>query len=362
MINDIEDADIVVDCLYGSGLKGKLNKDIELIKQINSIKAYKIACDIPSGIDDSGNISDEVFKADITITMGALKLSLFSDKAKDFIGKIKVSDLGISSKLYENKSNIYLLEENDLSLPHRKIEDTHKYSYGHSMVLSGETFGAGLLSAKASLSFGCGAVSILKNEDILKYDESIMYKDNIPKNITAIVFGMGLGKYKDKYIDMVLKVDKPLVIDADMFYEESILKFLDRDNVILTPHPKEFVSLLNITDIANIDIITLQENRYLWVEKFMQKYPNICLLLKGANSIISHQDKIYINNQGSSKLSKAGSGDVLAGLIVSLLAQGHSPLESAINGSLAHAIAGKNVSKNNYALKPNDIIKEIDNL
>ena len=359
---EIMDSDIIVDCLYGSGLKGKLNKDIELIKKINSIKAYKIACDIPSGISSDGSISDEVFKANITITMGALKLSLFGDKAKDFIGEIEVSNLGISNKAYEDKSDIYLLEESDLLLPTRNTQNSHKYSYGHSMILSGELFGAGLLSAKASLSFGCGAVSILKNKDILKYDESIMYKNDIPSNISAIVFGMGLGKYKDSYIDMVLKMDKPLVIDADMFYEKRILEFLTRSNIVLTPHPKEFISLLKISNIADIGVDELQENRYLWVEKFMQKYSNVCLLLKGANSIIAYKDKMYINTTGSSKLSKAGSGDVLSGLIVSLLSQGYSTIKSAINSSLAHSLASKKVPKNNYALNPNDIIKEIDNL
>ncbi len=140
---DIKNADIIVDCLYGSGLKGKLNKDIELLKKLNHINAYKIACDIPSGIDSDGNTSDEVFRADTTITMGALKLSLFSDKAKDYIGKLQVADLGISNKAYANTSNIFLLEKDDLLLPNRQTQDTHKYSYGHSMVLSGELFGAG---------------------------------------------------------------------------------------------------------------------------------------------------------------------------------------------------------------------------
>lgn len=113
-ISNIKEADIIVDCLYGSGLKGKLNKDTALIKQLNNLKGYKIACDIPSGIDGSGNLSDEVFKANTTITMGALKLSLFSDKAKDYIGNIEVANLGISSNIYANESNINLLELNDL--------------------------------------------------------------------------------------------------------------------------------------------------------------------------------------------------------------------------------------------------------
>ena len=355
--------DIVIDCLYGSGLKGELKEDISLIEQMNNLKAYKIACDVPSGLSCEGYISNTTFKADTTITMGAMKLSLFSDKAKEYIGEIKVANLGLSNKAYEEKSNIYLLEPNDLCLPFRKNKNTHKYSYGHCMVFGGELFGAGLLSAKASLSFGCGAVSIMKNKDILKYDESIMYKDEIPSNTSAIVFGMGLGKYKNDYIEQILKTNIPLVIDADMFYQEEIKLFLDKENIVLTPHPKEFISLLKITKIATkLSIDELQNNRFHYAQKFTSKYPNITLLLKGANSIITQNNKIYINSQGSSKLSKAGSGDVLSGLIASLLAQGYSPIHSAINASLAHALAGNKSKQNNYALNPKDIIKQIGKL
>ncbi|MCG3719010.1 bifunctional ADP-dependent NAD(P)H-hydrate dehydratase/NAD(P)H-hydrate epimerase, partial [Aliarcobacter butzleri] len=96
--------------------------------------------------------------------------------------------------------------------------------------------------------------------------------------------------------------------------------------------------------------------------KFSKKYPKTVLLLKGANVIIAQNEKLYVNSFGSAVLSKGGSGDVLSGLIGSLLAQGYKPLDAAISASLAHTLAAKNYKKNNYSLSPQDLIEEINNL
>jgi hydroxyethylthiazole kinase-like uncharacterized protein yjeF len=133
-------------------------------------------------------------------------------------------------------------------------------------------------------------------------------------------------------------------------------------NIVLTPHPKEFVSLLKLCDIADISVEELQNNRFLYVKEFCKKYPNVVLLLKGANVIISSNEKIYVNSFGNATLSKGGSGDVLSGLIGSLLAQGYNSLDAAINASLAHAMAARNYPKNNYSLTPSDLVEEIRKL
>ena len=122
------------------------------------------------------------------------------------------------------------------------------------------------------------------------------------------------------------------------------------------------VSLLALSNIANIDIKTLQENRFFYVKEFCKKYPKTTLLLKGANVIISQNEKIYINTLGKARLSKGGSGDVLSGLVASLLAQGYEALNAAICGSLAHTLASNRVKKSSYALKPQDIIKGVEKL
>ena len=140
------------------------------------------------------------------------------------------------------------------------------------------------------------------------------------------------------------------------------LELLQRSNIVLTPHPKEFTQVLRICGIADIDVATLQNNRFEYVEQFCNKYPNAVLVLKGSNVIIGHKDEFFINPHGTVALAKGGSGDVLSGLIGALLSQGVDPLESAIQASLAHAIASQNFPKNNYALTPFDLIESITTL
>ena len=361
IVKEIFQADIIVDCLFGSGLNKKLiEEDTSLLQNLNSFNSYKIACDIPSGIDTLGQVKTIAFEADTTITMGALKTSLFSDIAKDYVGEIIVANLGVQREVYEIETNKYLLDESDMKLPFRNKKNAHKGTYGHLNVYVGDKKGAGIISSKAAFGFGVGLVSAISHENLdLPYH--IMQTQNISENCTAIAIGMGLGKYETNEIREILNSKIPKIIDADLFYDKIVLECFNQE-VVLTPHPKEFVSLLKLCDIANITIDELQNNRFLYVEKFCQKYPNVVLLLKGTNVIISQKDKLYVNSFGSAVLSKGGSGDVLSGLIGSLLAQGYKPLDSAITASLAHAIAGRNYSKNNYSLIPSDLVEEVKKL
>jgi len=361
IVSELENTDIIVDCIFGSGLNKPLDSEaISLIKKINNIEAIKIACDIPSGIFNDGKLDSVAFYADITITMGALKTSLFSDTAKDYVGKIKVADLGIQRKLYETNTNKYLLEKKDLKLPFRNIQNSHKGSYGHLNVVAGCKKGAGIIAAKAAFGFGAGIVSVVCHENLdLPYH--IMQTHFISENCTAIAIGMGLGKYETEEIKKILSKDVKKIVDADLFYDELLLEVLDED-IVLTPHPKEFCSLLKICDIADIKIDELQNNRIKYVEKFCLKYPKVVLLLKGTNVIISQGENLYINTFGTAVLSKGGSGDVLSGLVGSLLAQGYEPLDAAINASLAHALAAANFKRNDYSLIPSDLIEEVRRL
>jgi len=355
----ITKADVVVDCLFGSGLNRDLNeKSISIIEKMNQINAHKIACDIPSGINTLGQITTKAFYSNTTITMGALKKSLFTDASKEYVGNIRVSNLGIQRKSYETKSNTYLLDKKDLKLPLRDNKISNKGTYGHLSVVIGEKEGAGLLCAQSGFSFGCGLISVIV--DVLKkLPNSIMQNKKLPLNTTAVCIGMGLGQ---KYSKSLLLNDIPKVIDADLFYDVNILESLKQKDLILTPHPKEFCSLLKITKIANISVKELQNNRFKYVNLFCKKYKNVVLLLKGTNVLIGRGKKIFINRFGTAVLSKGGSGDVLCGLIGSLLAQGYSPLDAAINGSLAHTLSSSNYSGNNYSMTPEDLIEEIKKL
>jgi len=351
--DDILECDVLVDSIVGTGFKGEFDSKIQdIIEKMNESKSYKIACDVPS----------KGFTADSTLTMGALKKSMFLDNVKDSMGEIEVLDLGISREIYEGETNWNVLDMDDLILPQRDKKDSHKGSFGHLALACGEKSGASILSALSAFRFGAGLVTLVgfKDESI---PYSVMYSHEIPLNATALALGMGLGdEFSDKEMLKFLDNRLPMICDADIFSMDVILEILSRENLVLTPHPKEFVSLLKITNLVDITTEELQKNRFEYVEMFCKKYPKTTLLLKGANVIIGQKDKFYINPHGTSKLAKGGSGDVLSGLVGALLAQGFSCLESAINASLAHTQLALNYKGADFSLTPEDLILEIGSL
>ena len=355
--NGLNGAKCVIDGLFGSGLNRNLDENhIELISKINKSSIYTIACDVPSGLSNDGKVLGACVKADTTITMGARKLGLYSDAAKDFVGKIKVASLGISAQNYECESGYYLLEKFDLVLPNRKNQCVNKGDFGHAFIISGEHIGASKLCAKAAFAFGTGLVSVI-DEQGLNLPTHIMQASKISEKMNAGAVGMGLGKKGVEELEVQILKGKKLVLDADIFYSAKVLDILD-ENCVLTPHPKEFCSLLRLCNIADIDIKTLQENRFAYARAWSEKFKAV-LVLKGANTIIAKDGQIYIMPYGKNILAKGGSGDVLSGLVLALLAQGYEPLDAAISATLAHALSLKNFKKNSYALSPTDIIKGV---
>lgn len=361
VVDDICECDVIVDSLFGSGLSRNLDTQAQdMLKVLNSLNGYKISCDIPSGIKLDGHVDGIAFEANETITMGALKTALFSDQAKDYVGNISIANLGIQRELYETTTSTYVLEKADLKLPLRNKKNSHKGTFGHLNVIVGCKKGAGIIAANAAFGFGAGLVSVVTHEELdLPYH--IMQAHNVTDNCSAIAIGMGLGNYEKAEVKEILNREIPMIIDADLFHEEVILEVLNKE-VILTPHPKEFCALLSLCGFGKTTIEQLQNNRIKYVKAFMQKYPKVVLLLKGANVLIAHQKEIFINPYGSEKLAKGGSGDVLSGLIGSLLAQGYCALDAACSASLAHVMAAQNYSKNNYSMTPSDLVEEIKKL
>lgn len=361
---ELNECDVLVDALFGTGFSGEFNYEAKAVMQtINHLNAYKIACDIPSGIKPNGECDKDTFVADITLTMGALKKSMFTDTAKEFVGKIRVLDLGVTRSIYEGKSNWNLLDMDDLQLPFRDQKNTHKGDFGHLAVLGGEKPGASMMSGLSALKFGTGLVTMVSDHEPFNMPYSMMHSLKNPKNTTALALGMGLGtEFDKKVLDLFLDNSLPLIADADIFCMDIIFEILKRKNVVLTPHPKEFISLLKITKIADITIDELQNNRFKYSEVFCKQYPNATLLLKGANVIIGQNDKFFINAYGTSALSKGGSGDVLSGLIGSLLAQGYSSIDATINASLSHTKLVQNYNGADFSLTPDDLIQGIGNL
>ncbi|GHR60399.1 bifunctional NAD(P)H-hydrate repair enzyme Nnr [Helicobacter pylori] len=357
--NEYLECDVLIDCVIGSAFKGGLEPFLDF-ESLSQKARFKIACDIPSGIDSKGRVDKRAFKADTTISMGAIKSCLLSDRAKDYIGELKVGNLGVFNQTYEIPTDTFLLEKSDLKLPLRDKKNAHKGDYGHAHVLLGKHSGAGLLSALSALSFGSGVVSVQALECEITSNNKpleLVFCENFPNPLSAFALGMGLeGFPKDfnKWLELA-----PCVLDAGVFYHKEVLQALEKE-VVLTPHPKEFLSLLKLVGI-NISMLELLDNKLEIARDFSQKYPKVVLLLKGANTLIAHQGRVFINILGSVALAKAGSGDVLAGLILSLLSQNHTPLDATINASLAHAIASLEF-KNNYALTPLDLIEKIKRL
>ena len=353
--NEITSADCIIDGIFGSGLNKPISAEIcEILSLANSAKSLRIAVDIPSGIDKSGRILGCAFCADLTIAMGALKLALFSDGAKDQVGRIKVANLGISRSNFEGRSEYFLLQKSDLKLPLRRKQNTNKGDFGHTYVVSGQMSGAAQMAALAAHAIGSGLVSVV-SEKPLNLSPILMQKSSFDA-ARVVVCGCGL---RERKIDLAALRGKSCVIDADLCYEREILSLLDANsNLILTPHPKEFCSLLKIAGIADLSVSELQERRFELARAWSDKFSGV-LVLKGANTLIAQAGIIYVCDKGSATLAKGGSGDVLAGLIGGLLAQGYSPLQASICGVLAHALAARAFAKNSYALNPLDLIEEV---
>ena len=364
--NETKSIDIVIDALFGAGLDRELDTESRsLVEEMNRLEGFKIACDIPSGIGADGRLLPVAFKADTTITMGALKEALYLDEAKDFVGEIICVDLGVDRLLYEGDSDAFVLDKTDMCLPSRSSQTTNKGSFGHAAMLCGDKEGAAIMSGSAASRFGAGLVTLVVHEKV-SAPHYLMTATVPPAGTTALAVGMGLGESFDSAFiqKYVVKRDTPLLLDADSFYSEELLSALENKtrSIVLTPHPKEFASLWKITMGEGVTIAEIQENRFSFAREFSKKYPSVVLLLKGSNMLIVHQNRMWINPLGSNKLSKGGSGDVLSGLIVALLAQGYDAVDAAMQGSLALAAAAENYEGASFSMLSTDLVDEIATL
>jgi hydroxyethylthiazole kinase-like uncharacterized protein yjeF len=363
------EADIIVDALFGAGLSRPLEERAQdIVDSMNDLNGFKIACDIPTGIEESGKISTVVFDADVTITMGARKECLHADVVKDVVGKIKRVDLGLRYNYYTKDMPVasYLLDRDDMELPSRDFSQvTHKGSFGHAVIFCGDKEGASIIAGMSASRFGTGLTTLVSHERITP-PPYLMTATEVPTNATAMAIGMGLGHYlgSDFLQKSVVESHLPVVLDADSFYHTELLAILEQKEreIVLTPHPKEFTVLWKAITGEVLSVDEVQESRFEMVRQFNALYPHITLLLKGANMLIAQEDKLYINPFGSAKLSKGGSGDVLSGLIVAQLAQGYTAIDAALQGSLVLTAAAERYSGASYAMLPMDLIDQIEQL
>lgn len=387
-IDEIEaasDAAVIVDCLFGSGFHGTLDgKAQKLIESLNSLSGYRIACDVPSALGCAIKGSGVPFAADETVTMGAPKIQLYLDGAKDYAGKIYTASLGMSDAVFAGtfKPDAFLLEKADLKLPSRKKMNVHKGSFGHAAVVCGTKPGASIIAASAAMRFGAGLVTLVNacaaSSFNLPYE--LMLSDKVPENATALAIGMGLGLQAEDsapYLELLKDGEVPAAIDADLFYCKSLPQILEARSkkcaqgnkgaaTILTPHPKEFAELLKNCGLADVSAADIQKERLGYAKMFCEAYKNIVLILKGSTPIISvfSEDsgfEAFFNPHGSPVLAKGGSGDVLSGLVAALLAQGWCAKQAAVQASLAHALASNSAASkiSSYAFTPSSLIEEI---
>lgn len=332
--------DIIIDAIFGSGLNKKITGEYKkVIELINYLKIPIISIDIPSGINaDTGAIYGIAVKATKTITFILPKLAHVILPSKEYCGDIEVIDIGITEQEISKLNIRTFINNTELwknNLPKIKMDD-NKYTRGTVLINSGEMYGATILASKAARKVGAGLVSIVCDNynyntishhtiaDILKKANTIKEFENILKNnnINSILIGSGNGRttiLKEKIFSVLKYTKCPIIFDADAIsvFEndkdgiEKLFKSINR-TCIFTPHIAEFKRIFDYNEKDKVSS----------VKKAAEKSKSI-VLLKGYDTIIaSPSGEVVINNHASPYLSTAGSGDVLAGIITSLVAQG----------------------------------------
>ncbi len=323
----------IVDALFGTGL----NRDVkgeytDAISIINQSPSHVVSVDIPSGLHgNTGKILGLAVKADWTVTFIALKRGLFTGFAAEYCGKIIFASLDVKNEVLNkviNNSKL-ILSPSCIVKRHRC---SHKGNNGHVLLIGGDHgfSGAIRLAAEAALRVGAGLVSIatrkshaglmnLNRPELMCHGiENSDELSTLIKKATIIVIGPGLGQsqWAKDLFQMIVQTDKPLVCDADAL---NILAFVKKpyDNWVLTPHPGEASRLLKCsTDTIAVD-------RFDAITKLQKMYGGVSIL-KGAGTLISNGQEITISTTGNPGMASGGMGDVLAGMIGGLIAQGLS--------------------------------------
>jgi len=373
----------IIDGLFGSGLSRPLdNLVLNVVKHINSSGAKIISIDIPSGLfceDNSNNNQESIVKANFTLTLQFPKLSFFFPENQDFIGEWFVLPIGLHQEIINSTETPFYFLTNDFIKSHLKQRKkfSHKGIYGHVLLISGSygKMGAAILASKACLRSGSGLVtthipksgySIIQTalpETMVSIDQSDLIFTDVSDatNYTSIGIGSGIGTKPNtmKGLRSLLNnFRKPIVIDADALNILSENKELIKnipENSILTPHPKEFERL---TCKWTNDYERLQKQIRFSVNN------SVFVVLKGAHTSVTCPDgTCYFNTTGNPGMATAGSGDVLTGIILSLLGQDYEPKFAALIGVFLHGTAGDIASEKigEEALIASDIIENLGN-
>lgn len=358
--------DYLLDALMGTGVEGELRPGIALdwIRRVKKFKGKIVAVDLPSGLNAStGKVFTEPLKASLTISFNSAKYCHYVYPAAEYCGKISIADIGILPKI--NEQQLQHAETADASYlsAHWKgrEKNSHKGSGGHVLICGGSEGmpGSVSLAVKAAFRTGSGKVSLLAPEKLKKELHkkiwelmsppsapndsaylgaehlSIWEKNQTRYQATAIGPGMGGADESTVFIKGVLETAKiPIVLDADAL--NILAQHPDwwgsiPAGSILTPHPGEMQRL-----VPNLDIHSERLESALW----LASKTNCIIVLKGAGTlIVSPEGKVRVCTVGNPVLATAGSGDILTGIIASLLAQRLAPIDAASCGVILHALA-----------------------
>ncbi len=354
--DEIAGATLVIDALFGVGLARPIEGHLaEVVAAINGA-GHCLAVDVPSGLDtDTGRVLGTCVHATGTVTMGALKIALASAPGFAHCGAIDVVDIGIPSGVLATqvvRAGVVEMADVTSWLPRAGVMD-HKGTRGHVLIIGGMPGmrGAGRLCANAALRGGAGLVTFATAGEVAA-DDSVMTKvlptqlGDLTANKGAIVIGPGLGQSEPAagWVDEVLASGVPAVLDADALnLLAGIVEAVKQaaGPVVLTPHPGEAARLLGITT-SEVEADRLAAARALATRS------HAVVVLKGARTIVCDgtldDDFCSINPTGGPELATGGSGDVLAGLIGALLAQGVSAVDAARAGVFLHGLAGERLA------------------
>jgi hydroxyethylthiazole kinase-like uncharacterized protein yjeF len=354
----VEKADIIIDGLLGTGINGFIRAEFaNVIAQINNSKKPVVSIDVPSGLDaNTGASLGECIQATATVTFVGIKLGLTTGAGKQSCGLLVFEELGIGKAF----ADIARSDASALDLKHFKglaprPVHSHKGTYGRLLCIGGNQgmSGAIRMTSEAALRTGTGLVKVFTHKDsILQIctgrPELMVSSTGLKEALawaTCIVIGPGLGQddWGKQTFDTVMQycqqTPKPIVIDADALnLRASNTSFVAVTNCVITPHAGEAARLLNVP------IEEIESNRFNYARQCSQRYDAICVL-KGAGSIVDNQRHSWVCRHGNPGMASAGMGDVLAGILGSLLSQGLNADMACQYGVSIHAKAGDIVAK-----------------
>ena len=378
-----EEYSVIIDALFGTGLKREVTGHYrEVLCSVNQMAGKKVAVDLPSGIHDTtGARMGIAFCADLTVAIAFPKRGLFLQEGNVCAGKILTGDIGISSETFSEGTVTFGYEKQDLFLgfPKRK-KNSHKGSYGKVLMIAGSKgmTGAAYLSAKAAYAVGAGLVQIYTHEEnrvilqqllpeaiITTYDT--FDSEQLEKLIQwADLIGIGCGLGKSDTAERVMQYTLkralvPCVVDADgINILSKHMEWIEETNalIVLTPHMKEMSRMLQCS------VKELIEQRMEKLHAFVERYKVVCVLKDARTLVAKEHQNTYLNLSGNAAMAKAGSGDVLAGVIVGILAQQCEPYTSACLGVFLHGLAGDMArdKKGAYSVLASDLVAEISSV